>query len=192
MEYRNIPILFTKEEITQIREIVKTKIKEAKKDFCHYVRANEEIDIKYEIKECIKGYYCTGQLYYDNKIVRNYDNIDELFSDLNSLELNILLKQMNDTKQEEYIIPGDEPKDSQKRFDKRLEKLWDGLEDIPFYEKDGEQYIEEDYFEFQKGTAKEDIWHWFDKRHSKGVHFLLYEYESTENENYTEEEGEEL
>lgn len=24
---------------------------------------------------------------------------------------------------------------------------------------------------------KEDIWEWFDHRHSKGVHFLLYEYE---------------
>lgn len=26
---------------------------------------------------------------------------------------------------------------------------------------------------------KEDIWEWFDHRHSKGVHFLLEEYEIT-------------
>lgn len=191
MEYRNIPILFSKEEIPQIQEIVETKAKEAKKEFSQYVRANEEIDIKYEIKECIKGYYCIGQLYYGNEIVRNYDNIDELFLELDSLELSILLKQMNNNKQE-IILSRNEQKNSQKRYDKLLEKLWDGLEDIPFYEKDGEQYIEEDYFEFKKGTSREDIWHWFDERHSKGVHFLLYEYESTENENNPEEEEEEL
>lgn len=191
MEYRNIPILFSKDEIPQIEKIVETKVKEAKKEFSQYIKANEEINIKYEIKECVKGYYCTGQLYYGNDMVRNYDNIDELFFDLNSLELNILLKQMNNNKQE-VVLSGNEQKDLQKRYDKLLEKLWDGLEDIPFYEKDGEQYIEEDYFEFQKGTAREDIWHWFDERHSKGVHFLLYEYESIGNENNPDEEEEEL
>lgn len=99
MECRNIPILFSKEEIPQIQEIVETKIEEAKKELYQYIRTNEEIDIKYEIKEAIRGYYCTGQLYYGDEIVRNYDNIDELFLDLDSLELNILLKQMNENSQ---------------------------------------------------------------------------------------------
>lgn len=100
MEYRNIPILFSKEEIPQIQKNVKTKIEETKKELQLYIRTNKEIDIKYEIKEALNGYYCVGQLYYDNEMVRNYNNIDELFFDLDSLELNILLKQMNENNQE--------------------------------------------------------------------------------------------
>ena len=56
------------------------------------------------------------------------------------------------------------------------------MEDVPFYEKDSEQYIEENYLDFEKGTSKEDIWHWFDERHSQGIHFLLYEYGGKEAE----------
>lgn len=96
MEYRNIPILFSKGQIPQIQEIVETQIQEIKKELPIYIRTNKEIDIKYKIKETIKGYYCEGQLYYGNEMIRNYNDIDELFVDLNSLELNILLKQMNE------------------------------------------------------------------------------------------------
>lgn len=76
-----------------------------------------------------------------------------------------------------FIVAGDRPTDLMKKLDKMVEKLWEGLEDIPFYEEKSEQYIEEDYLDFEEGTSKEDICHWFDERHSKGVHFLLYEYE---------------
>lgn len=83
--------------------------------------------------------------------------------------------------EKEYI---DTPagKELQKRLDKLVEKVWEGLEDIPFYEKESIQYIDEDYFEFKKGTEKEEIWHWFDENHSKGIHFLLYEYKKNETE----------
>lgn len=56
--------------------------------------------------------------------------------------------------------------------DSRLEEVWDGLTDIPM-DPDNET-IEEDYFIWEKGTFREDIWHWFDCRYSKGVYHLLY------------------
>lgn len=34
--------------------------------------------------------------------------------------------------------------------------------------------IEQDFHFFPAGTPKEDIWQWFDEKHSKGVHALLH------------------
>ena len=34
--------------------------------------------------------------------------------------------------------------------------------------------IEEPFLGFPAGTNREELWHWFDKRHSKGVAYLLY------------------
>lgn len=58
-------------------------------------------------------------------------------------------------------------------FDTDLEELWDGLEDVPMDPET--ECIEQDYKVFPAGTSKEAIWQYFDKRHSKGVHYLLYE-----------------
>ena len=58
--------------------------------------------------------------------------------------------------------------------DAELEDLWRDLVDIPI---DEDERLEEDWFIFKKGTWREDIWHWFDKRHSKGVCYLLYEFD---------------
>lgn len=64
----------------------------------------------------------------------------------------------------------------QKYMDRFLEKKWEDLADIPFLEKDGKEILDGTYWDFTKGlTTKEDIWHYFDHNHSKGVHFLLYE-----------------
>lgn len=61
--------------------------------------------------------------------------------------------------------------------DASIEQLWDGMTDIPFDEdEDGDLYISQDYGPFRKGDSREYIWHWFDQKHSKGVHYLLYEY----------------
>ena len=57
--------------------------------------------------------------------------------------------------------------------DTELENLWKFLEDIPMNEN---EQLEEDWFIFPKGTDKEEIWHWFDEQHSKGVSYLLYEF----------------
>ena len=57
--------------------------------------------------------------------------------------------------------------------DTELENLWKSLEDIPMNEN---EQLEEDWFIFSKGTDKEEIWHWFDEQYSKGVSYLLYEF----------------
>ena len=59
-----------------------------------------------------------------------------------------------------------------KERDSELEKLWNQFGDIPM-NPDTER-IEEPFLSFPVGTDREDIWHWFDERHSKGVSFLLY------------------
>lgn len=63
--------------------------------------------------------------------------------------------------------------------DKEVEDLWRNLEDILFDEyKDGELYLAEDWFIFKKGTSRDAVWVWFDKAYSKGVEYLLWEFES--------------
>lgn len=51
--------------------------------------------------------------------------------------------------------------------DIELEKLWKQFEDLPM-DPDTEK-IEEPFLSFPAGTDREDIWHWFDERHSKGI-----------------------
>ena len=61
-----------------------------------------------------------------------------------------------------------------KYSDVELENLWRDFADVPI---DEDERLEEDWFKYKKGTDKEDIWHWFDKKHSKGVYYLLYEFD---------------
>lgn len=56
--------------------------------------------------------------------------------------------------------------------DKKLEKLWEQFGDVPM---DSEtECIDEPFLNWNAGTHREEIWHWFDERHSKGVAYLLY------------------
>ena len=52
-----------------------------------------------------------------------------------------------------------------------VEELWDDLADVPIDPETEE--LDEPYYIWPKGTDKEDIWHWFDEHHSKGVAYLL-------------------
>ena len=52
-----------------------------------------------------------------------------------------------------------------------VEELWDNLADVPIAPETEE--LNEPYYIWPKGTDKEDIWHWFDEHHSKGVAYLL-------------------
>jgi hypothetical protein len=62
--------------------------------------------------------------------------------------------------------------------DREIEKLWDKFIDIPFNEdEDGELVLAEAWSGFEKGTDRVSIWHWFDEQHSKGVGWLMDEYE---------------
>ena len=60
--------------------------------------------------------------------------------------------------------------------DREVEKLWDELADVQFDDGDPEQdmVLIDNWLDFPAGTPREDIWHWFDERHSKGVAHLLY------------------
>ena len=63
--------------------------------------------------------------------------------------------------------------ESAKRLSDRLiEDLWMYFGIINY---DGEtETILENFMDFPAGTWREDVWHWFDKAYSKGVHELMY------------------
>lgn len=56
--------------------------------------------------------------------------------------------------------------------DEQLEEFWSRFGDVPMDPET--ERMEDDFLSFPQGTHREEIWHWFDKRHSKGVAFLLY------------------
>lgn len=56
--------------------------------------------------------------------------------------------------------------------DEALEKLWAEFGDIPMNPET--ERIEEPFLSFPAGTHREEIWHWFDERYSKGVAYLMY------------------
>jgi len=64
--------------------------------------------------------------------------------------------------------------------DKQLEDLWRSFSDVPMNPET--ECIEENFMHFAAGTNREEIWHWFDERHSKGVAFLLYPTENDKEE----------
>ena len=55
-----------------------------------------------------------------------------------------------------------------------IEKLWEELEDVPV---DEDECLDVDWHGWYKGTHREEIWHWFDEHQSKGVGWLMNEYE---------------
>ena len=56
--------------------------------------------------------------------------------------------------------------------DKELEELWAEFADTAMDPET--ECMDEPFLGFPAGTHREDIWHWFDERHSKGVAYLLY------------------
>lgn len=74
---------------------------------------------------------------------------------------------------EAYLIEQMEPNIAtlQER-DTELERLWAEFADVPMDPETEE--MEEPFLHFPVGTNREEIWHWFDERHSKGVVYLLY------------------
>lgn len=55
--------------------------------------------------------------------------------------------------------------------DREIEKIWDDLSDIPIDPET--EKLDVPYYIWPKGTDKEDIWYWFDEKHSRGVAYLL-------------------
>ena len=56
--------------------------------------------------------------------------------------------------------------------DEALEEMWHQFADVPMNPKT--ECIEEEFFGWGPGASREEIWHWFDRRHSKGIAYLLY------------------
>lgn len=56
--------------------------------------------------------------------------------------------------------------------DEELEELWEKFADVPMNPET--ECIEEPFMGWGAGIHREEIWHWFDRRHSKGVAYLLY------------------
>lgn len=63
--------------------------------------------------------------------------------------------------------------------DKELEELWEQFADIPM--NPDTECIEVPFMGWSAGSSRDDIWHWFDQRHSKGVAYLLYDYDKKGN-----------
>lgn len=57
--------------------------------------------------------------------------------------------------------------------DHELETLWLIFGDIPM--DPATEQIEDSFIGFPAGTHREEIWHWFDERYSRGVHALMEE-----------------
>ena len=53
--------------------------------------------------------------------------------------------------------------------DAGLKFLWNRLGDVPI---DDNECIDSDFYIWCEGTPREEIWHWFDEHHSKGVAHL--------------------
>ena len=56
--------------------------------------------------------------------------------------------------------------------DEELEELWNIFGDVPM--NPDTECIEAPFMGWMPGVSREEIWHWFDERHSKGVAYLLY------------------
>ena len=60
----------------------------------------------------------------------------------------------------------------QEKKDEGLKALWTEFGRVPMNPET--ECIEEDWRGWKAGTFREDIWHWFDERHSKGVAYLMF------------------
>ena len=70
------------------------------------------------------------------------------------------------------IMDGLDEIETLKERDELLEGLWDILEDLPMNPET--ECMEAQFLRFPAGTHREEIWRWFDERHSKGVAYLMY------------------
>lgn len=72
---------------------------------------------------------------------------------------------------------------------KEIEALWDNLGNVAFdeSEKEHDQVLGENWFIFEKGTPRNDIWRFFDtaeRERNLNVNYLLYEYDPYESKTH--------
>lgn len=56
---------------------------------------------------------------------------------------------------------------TEEEYNTTLDKMWEQLSDIPV--NDTGEIIEDKFYNWDKGTNKEKIWHWFDDRVIGGI-----------------------
>lgn len=67
--------------------------------------------------------------------------------------------------------------------DNEVEELWEEFEDVLFVEDEDSDdscklVLSDEWQGWSKGTNRDAIWEWFDKHHSNGIYWLLYERET--------------
>lgn len=70
------------------------------------------------------------------------------------------------------IFDGLNDVDTLQNRDNDLKEWWEMFGDVPMNPET--ECMEEAFLGFPAGTHREEIWHWFDERYSKGVYALLY------------------
>lgn len=73
------------------------------------------------------------------------------------------------------VMDGLQEIDTLRDRDEELEELWEQFGDVPMNPET--ECIEEQFMGWGPGIHREEIWHWFDRRHSKGIAYLLYKNE---------------
>ncbi len=62
--------------------------------------------------------------------------------------------------------------------DRFIEGAWRALGDVPTKDTDDDWILDERFdtpwVTWEKGVSVMDVWRWFDGKHSKGVHWLIY------------------
>lgn len=71
------------------------------------------------------------------------------------------------------LMDGLEEIDTLRERDAVLEELWAEFGNTPIDPET--ERIEEKFMGFEPGTVREDVWRWFDERHSRGVAYLMHQ-----------------
>lgn len=101
MNYKNKPLLFAKTDIPRIEAELKKEIPKILEEFNMYFKCKEPLKIEYNFDEHIKGYTCSGDLYFGDKLIKHYDEFDLLVYDLYRMELDKDLEIINSNRDEE-------------------------------------------------------------------------------------------
>lgn len=141
-------------------------------------------DISKHLVDYIEMYH-SKEINRAEELMRLKNDAELIYEVINNIKnkRNIDSNKLNVLQIKKYITNYNELDDLQGKLDKIMEKFWDEFEDVPFYsDENGIEYLDEEFLGFKvNNTSKQEIWLWFNERHSRGIHYLLYEYEK-ENE----------
>jgi hypothetical protein len=95
MYYKNKPLIFDKKDIPKIKKELDEEIPKITEEFNNFFKCKEPIKIKYNIEKYERGYSCSGDLYFGDRLIKHYKEIDLLVYDLDRMELDAMLKNMD-------------------------------------------------------------------------------------------------